>query len=313
MAGPFDPGSVLLFIFTALAFAVPLFIVYPPVPVKKSDALRQTHRRLGKPPKDYGARDLVARARAEPGRKARIESLVVYPIKSCSPVELERSKVLPQGLQYDRLYMFAQQVSPFPVAVDASTEEKSRHTWKFATQRQFPRMANLHVDLWVPDEKVAAAGGGPGGAYIVVRFPWRDLGFWGALAVVAAKLSGGPWAEPEKEIVLPVDFPSADDIAEAGYEFAEVEIWKDTMTALNFEKDLPRELRLYLGVSNKLGLFRVDPARLREVYRNAPPKEAAGYQPVTGFQDAVSSCPSGPPPPCCASPEPGVTNVQRAC
>ncbi|KAJ3560140.1 hypothetical protein NPX13_g9409 [Xylaria arbuscula] len=50
--------------------------------------------------------------------------------------------------------------------------------------------------------------------------------------------------------------------------------------------ELPRELMLYLGVSNKLGLFRVDPAALREVYRCAPLKDEAGYQPITGFQDA---------------------------
>ncbi|KAG4220081.1 hypothetical protein PC116_g31440 [Phytophthora cactorum] len=53
------------------------------------------------------------------------------------------------------------------------------------------------------------------------------------------------------------------------------------------EKDLPGELQRYLGVSNKLALFRVDPGQLREVYRTAPRKEEAGYQPVTGFQDAV--------------------------
>jgi hypothetical protein len=50
---------------------------------------------------------------------------------------------------------------------------------------------------------------------------------------------------------------------------------------------VPSELGSYLGVKGQLGLFRTDDTELREVYRNAPRKEEIGYQPVTGFQDAV--------------------------
>lgn len=87
--------------------------------------------------------------------------------------------------------------------------------------------------------------------------------------------------------MLPVSFPSDGEIEARKYTWEPVKIWRDTVTALNMEADLPQELRLHLGVSNRLGLFRVDPSRLREVYRNAPKKEEAGYQPVTGWQDAV--------------------------
>jgi hypothetical protein len=94
---------------------------------------------------------------------------------------------------------------------------------------------------------------------------------------------------PEKEALLPVAFPSQQEIDERGYTLEDVRIWKDNVQALNMEAELPPELRLYLGVSNRLGLFRINPAKLREVHRCAPTADSAGYQPVTGFQDAVCS------------------------
>ncbi len=71
------------------------------------------------------------------------------------------------------------------------------------------------------------------------------------------------------------------------YTYEEVTIWRDRVRALNMEVELAPELQLYLGVSNKMALFRVNPDELRQIYRCAPRVEEAGYQPVTGFQDAV--------------------------
>ena len=52
--------------------------------------------------------------------------------------------------------------------------------------------------------------------------------------------------------------------------------------------ELPEQLRRYLGINNHLTLFRVDDRKhLRKVFRNAPRKDEAGYQPVVAFQDAV--------------------------
>jgi len=74
-------------------------------------------------------------------------------------------------------------------------------------------------------------------------------------------------------------------IEKAGYSYEDMTIWKDTVSALNLEIEIPEELRYYLGISNKLGLFRIDNSKLREAHRNAPTKEI-GHQPITGFQDA---------------------------
>lgn len=222
--------------------------------------------------------------------RRRCKACSSTPVKSCRAIEVTRSRVLPQGLEFDRLFTFAQLKSPFPVSLDSTDAAKCQHRWEFITQRQFPRLATVKVDLWLPDEmKLRRQSMKPTReAFLILRFPWKEDGWRGLLSVVLAKLGGGAAAEPEKEILLPVDFPSAAEIKEKGYTFEDVKIWKEVVPALNMSTELPRELMLYLGVSNKLGLFRIDPAQLREVFRCAPVKDDAGYQPVTGFQDAVS-------------------------
>ena len=114
-----------------------------------------------------------------------------------------------------------------------------------------------------------------------------DAGFKGHLQWMRTKLFDGLKATPMKEIMLPLDFPSAEYIANKGYTFENIKIWKEVTSALNFERELPRELTQYLGVKHRLGLFRMDPSKRRQVYRCAPRKEDLGYQPVVDFHDAV--------------------------
>ncbi|KAK6957797.1 hypothetical protein Daesc_000586 [Daldinia eschscholtzii] len=267
-----DAASIFLLGVTICAFLIPVVLILPPVGLQKSDALIQTHTKAGVEGSKSNLKNQYSAEHApQTGEPPKVHSLVIYPVKSCKGIELKRSKVFPTGLQFDRIFMFAQLKSPFPVAVDSTDEEKSKHKWEFVTQRQFPRLANVTVDLWLPDEmklrKQRKAGVG--------------FGLRSQLSLQEARA-----AEPEIEVLLPVDFPSTEDIKERGYTFEDVKIWKETINALNMEKDLPGELQRYLGVSNKLALFRVDPGQLREVHRTAPRKEEAGYQPVTGFQDA---------------------------
>ncbi|OTB08098.1 hypothetical protein M426DRAFT_317203 [Hypoxylon sp. CI-4A] len=283
-----DFSSIFLLSITICAFLIPVLVILPPVGLQKGDALVQTHTKAGVDGTKSKLKNQSSDEHApQPGKPPKVQSLVIYPIKSCKAIELTRSKVFPSGLQFDRLFTFAQLKSPFPVAVDSTDEEKSKHNWKFITQRQFPRLANVTVDLWLPDEmKLRKQSMKSTEAFIILRFPWREEGWRGLVSTLTAKLARGRAAVPEIEVLLPVDFPSNADIKERGYTFENVRIWKDTITALNMERELPAELQRYLGVSNKLGLFRVDPDQLREVYRCAPTKEEAGYQPVTGFQDA---------------------------
>ncbi|KAK8106069.1 hypothetical protein PG999_009428 [Apiospora kogelbergensis] len=290
-----DANGVFMLGMTILAFLIPIVLVLPPGVLQKSDALLQTHSLAG-----VGAgksnlkkqHDTTAHA-ARDGQQATVQSLVIYPVKSCKGIEVTRSKVLPYGLQHDRIYTFAQLRSPFPAPVadvDGGKGKNSEEYWDFITQRQFARLATLVVELWLPDEMKLRRQGlndrAGREAWMIIRFPWRERGLRGLLEAVAAKIAGGWRAEPQREVLLPVDFPSVDEVEERGYSYENVRIFKETVRALNVEKDLPEELRLYLGVSNKLGLFRLDPAALREVHECVPSEESAGYQPVTGFQDA---------------------------
>ncbi|KAI1809617.1 MOSC domain-containing protein [Poronia punctata] len=269
-----DASAIILLLVTLCAFIIPVLIILPPVPAKHSDALLQTHTKAGVQPKGNSS----TKAKQQKNGQVTLQSLYIYPVKSCQGIEVMRSRVLPQGLEHDRLFTLAQLKSPFPVSLDSSTAARSEHRWDFVTQRQFPRLATVKVDLWLPDAMKMRRQGLEASreAFLVMRFPWREDGWRGMLPLVGK----------EKEILLPVDFPSAAEMEKKGYVYEDVRIWKETVTALNMSVELPRELSLYLGVSNKLALFRLDPGRLREVYRCAPTAREAGYQPVTGFQDA---------------------------
>ncbi|KAK4126189.1 hypothetical protein N657DRAFT_642977 [Parathielavia appendiculata] len=284
-----DSTSAFVLLVTTLAFFLPLLIHFPPIPPSKRDALLETHTEIGlRPSKSRLQGNLKVEAGSTAtSNQTQIRSLWIYPLKSCKGIEVCQSKVLPTGLEYDRLYTFAQLGHPGPVGAQRSRSSDRDEKWQFITQRQFPLLAMVQVDLFIPD--IARARGQPSKVsepFLLVRFPWQEPGLRGMLAWTAAKLARGWRARPEKEFVLPVAFPSEDEIEARGYTREPVTIWRDTVEALNMEAELPRELSLYLGVNDRLGLFRVDPARLRDVYRCAPTLHDVGYQPVTNFQDA---------------------------
>lgn len=295
---PLDAGSIFVLTVTLIVFCGPLLFLFPPFPPRKSDALDETHNKLGVEQAksnltDYAKLDNVALESTT--AVGKIKSLFVYPIKSCKGIELTRAKVIPTGLEFDRLFTFAQLKSPFPVAVDDSDGAKPKeHTWEFITQRQFPLLATVEVELWQPDlGKIKGfrdlAAGSSDEVYLIVRFPWREGGWRGAWESFAAKCLRGWRATPTIEVLLPMAFPDKNEIARKGYEFERVRVWGEETVALNMGNELPEELRLYLGVSNKLALFRVDPEALREVGKNAPGETVAGYRPVVGFADSVSA------------------------
>jgi hypothetical protein len=218
----------------------------------------------------------------------RVKSMWIYPVKSCRGVELNRTNILATGMEYDRQFTFAQLKSPFPVTNTTPEKEKAAHKWDFITQRQFPLLAKVKTEIWVPDRGSetysAHTEDVESGGVIILSFPWQELGWKGTLARWGAAVKG---TTPHKHFRVPFD-PTPVQIEKAGYKYEKVTVWKDSVRALNLEIEIPEELRYYLGISNKLGLFRIDNSALREVYRCAPKKEEIGYQPVTGFADAVS-------------------------
>ncbi|OAQ97963.1 hypothetical protein LLEC1_00517 [Akanthomyces lecanii] len=271
VASLLDVSSVFLFLITLVVFSIPVFIIFPPIPVERSDALGQTHSKIGVPPLQSNLRDQWTAAEANTttttttnghanGRAGssdrplppRIHSLHIYPLKSCRGIELAE-------------------------ATAAS-------------------MANIRVDLWVPDASkhsrqlgpmTGEDGSGACETFAVVRFPWRSPGVRGLVETMAAKLSRGLSAAPEREFMLPMSFPSAQEAKARGYSHAEVTHFRSVISSLNMSPELPKELAHYLGLEPaKLGLFRLDPARRRQVLGCAPTRDVAGYQPEIDFQDA---------------------------
>ncbi|KAH8173027.1 MOSC domain-containing protein [Sarocladium implicatum] len=278
-----DPVPLLLVAVTVVVFVVPIFILFPPVPVDTDDVLGQTHSKLGLDPTTSNLPKRISGSAALKERAPKVQSLWIYPIKSCKGIEVVRSNVLPTGLEHDRLFTFAMLGGTTP-----ANGQQPDNVWKFQTQRQLPLLANVTTDIWLPDiNKESRALGRPKEGFLVVKFPWTDAGWRSVSQRFVAKLSRGWSAVPKKEFILPLEFPSSEEQKQQGYEFGEVKVWKETVSALNMSKEIPPELSQYLGAKGKLGLFRMDPeVRQREVFRCAMTKDALGYQPIVDFQDA---------------------------
>lgn len=282
-----DTSAAIIMVATLVAFVIPIFIIFPPLPVEHSDALSQTHYKLGLPHDKSNLRDQlsVSTHEAKTGRAARLQSLHIYPIKSCKGVELTEAKVLPKGLELDRLYTLTQK-RPLRVPIPGSDDMQTVDGWEILTLRQIGMLANVTVDVWLPDPaKKSRLIGHVDEGFLVVRFPWNSGGLRSLLQTLMAKLSRGAKAVSQREFMLPLEFPCVVDIKNKGYMYEDVKIFAKSANALNMSVELPPELAMYLGATHPVGLFRMDPSNRRHVFRCAPEKEDAGYQPVVDFQD----------------------------
>ncbi|RKF77132.1 putative mosc domain-containing protein [Golovinomyces cichoracearum] len=216
----------------------------------------------------------------------RLKSLWIYPIKSCRGVELNRGTICATGMHYDRQFAFAQLRSPFPVALQTSEKEKTDHRWEVITQKNFPRLANIRTEMWVPDQSVKSytphAEDVESGGVIVISFPWQKSDWRGTVAKWGAAVKG---TVPEKQFRVPFN-PTPAQVEKIGYSHEKLSIWNDTITALNMEIEIPEELRYYLGISNKLGLFRTDTTKpINTTPENLNGGDSMSTR-IVGFQDA---------------------------
>lgn len=229
----------------------------------------------------------------ESGEPCRVKSLWIYPVKSCRGIELNRGDIVSTGMQFDRTFSFAQLKSPFPVSLETPEAEKSKHYWKFMTQRNFPLLAQVKTEVWLPDpasptystkDPNIEAGG-----VLVIKYPYDDDGLRGIMGRIWAALGG---EQPHHSVQLPLN-PSAEQIHQSGYTLERMEIWKDSPMSLNMGSTIGKnsklfleELQAHLGCTNPLALFRVSDAHYRQVFRCAPRREQLGWQPQVGFSDA---------------------------
>ncbi|KAK5686492.1 hypothetical protein LTS10_002611 [Elasticomyces elasticus] len=254
----------------------------------------------------------------------RVKALFTYPIKSCRGVELSATEVEATGLKFDRLMTFAQLVSKPVKKADkdqagaAVPSEEWQHQWRFITQREFPRLALLRTELWVPDPRGrTATANGHGGKDLKVpaskprtRSRTRGSTLVGQLEKGDKAAGSGDWTaqggclvvrfpfEPdfnplglrtqEVKLVLPL-VPTIERAKAKQYTTEDLSIWKDNPQALNLTCEIDKvaleKLRYFLGVSNPLALFRVDPNKPRAVTRCLP-VDKPGEEFKVGFADA---------------------------
>lgn len=223
-----------------------------------------------------------------------VKSILIYPVKSCRGVELDQSKVVRVGMQYDRNFALAQLKGTFPASADISGPEKSAYKWRFITQRERPQMARVRTEIWVPDPASTAYSSHhpniQSEGVLVVKFP-IEHGYWGWLSDIFVRWGGNPY---EHTMQFPLN-PTPDQIKSNGYTTEKMTIWKESPDSLLIERTSPeseqtnptfKNLSRFLGVSNSLALFRASRNPNREVYRCAPRKSELGYQSQVAFQDA---------------------------
>lgn len=208
------------------------------------------------------------------GTSYRIKALFTYPLKSCRGIELQVADVVPTGLQFDRMFTFA---------------EYGADGWNCRTLRNsgFHNLALIHPEIWVPDPsasdydpafpEVLSRG------VMVVSYPHLCPAGWRGLLTQTGMMLG---------IVSRRHFfqvPLSPNVEE---KLVPVTIWKDQPLSYDCGQYLPASLHAFLGKDIKgqnqkqINLFRASAEHHRKIYRNAPRKENLGFQPTTSFADA---------------------------
>ena len=258
---------------------------------------------------------------------AHIKALFTYPIKSCCGVELAASEVGATGLKYDRLFAFAQLVSSQDTTKTSNEGDVRdvggdwKHEWHFMTQRDFPRLALLKTELWVPDRRAVKGNRANGHAKQSRKAIKRQRGRKEPRddsslpesstdsqqndkhAEEAWSANGGCLTvrfmlEPDFNFLsIRTDFitlriplaPTPQRAKAKEYSYEPLNIWKDCPQAINITNEIHAsdlaKLKHFLGASNPLGLFRVDDRNKRVVTRSLPkdrPRESYSI----GFGDA---------------------------
>ena len=199
----------------------------------------------------------------------QVDSLWIYPVKSCRGVELQNATVIGTGFQYDRQFAFAR------FANTSKPSEVEKREWVFMTQRRTAKMATIRTEIWVPDPTSQKFGG----EHENVR----------SEGVLVIKFPGG---KKGSDITAYLPFnPTKEQILQHGFHEERMTIWRDSPEALQMASTKSqiawiKELKSYLELDDHLALFRVSDATDRQLYRNAPRKETLGYQPTVCFQDA---------------------------
>ncbi|PYI09867.1 hypothetical protein BO78DRAFT_362426 [Aspergillus sclerotiicarbonarius CBS 121057] len=219
----------------------------------------------------------------------RIKALFTYPIKSCTGVELETAEVIETGLKYDRLFCFAELMSPPPSTNTTSSSPTGQWTARTLRDRDFRNLALLRPEIWIPD---------PTSPSYSPNLP--EIQSNGVLIIHYPRLPTTPFTKLLQRLnLLPTTASFTTPLTPPPsqthlFPLTSVMIWKDSPLAYNYGHLLPDSLRALLTydtttpphLRRPLTLFRECESHHREIFRCAPRKKDIGFQPVTGFADA---------------------------
>ncbi|KAI4277036.1 MAG: hypothetical protein LQ337_002093 [Flavoplaca oasis] len=187
-----------------------------------------------------------------------VDSLYVHPIKSCRAVRVEWAEVLSTGLKYDRSFTFAEFHDRDSVVGSTG--------WNFITQRKYGNLANICVEIWVPDSNSTDYSSNQANVLsegvLRVGYPATDSG-----------------STAFKTFEIPYN-PTNDQISEMGYTLESLTIWKDRPDALLIASTTGinppgwiKDIQAYIG-SKHLALFRVAAGHERELLISPPLKSS---------------------------------------
>ncbi|KAL1898727.1 hypothetical protein Cpir12675_001730 [Ceratocystis pirilliformis] len=178
---------------------------------------------------------------------SKVARLCVYPVIPCNGIEIAKSKIVRRGMQYNAIYAFIKQAP-------------NTKMWDLLLPTECPNLGRLFVEIWIPDiiKTRGSLDKAPNEAFVLISFPWVDRGWQGLLALLLAKITKGFRGQPDKEAILPVEFPTQREIQNVGYQYEEVNMGERVVKLLNMGRELPEEIAMFLGVNGKLGLARID-------------------------------------------------------
>ncbi|RBR24404.1 uncharacterized protein FIESC28_02894 [Fusarium coffeatum] len=209
----------------------------------------------------------------------RIKAIFIHPIKSCAPVELNRTQLLKSGFFLDRFFALATEVN--------RPASEGGPIWRFISQRTKPLMSQIKTEVWLPcessdenDPLVKSQG------CVVFRFPDPDHIGW------SDRLISLIW-RGQKEVVgiAPISsyerFEEKHGLTMKPFTIHSREAKGLDLGGLSSVADTLPKLKRFLKISDQQGLtlLRLTPDSLVRTEKNLAPLQHIGTPAIHGYTD----------------------------
>jgi uncharacterized protein YcbX len=238
---------------------------------KTSNMADQYDPRFGLPPNDAS------------NGPVRIKALYLHPVKSCGPIEVDRTLLTKTGFLYDRCFAIATET--------INRDNPAASKWSFISQRTKPIMSRIKTEIWLPhkdsdpQDPLVQSGG-----CVVMSFEDPDIPSWTS-RIETFFLTWNPVAIPQISFIVPLQI-TATQIEKFQTKLKAFGIHSRNAMGLELGgipsvaaalPKLKRFLRIPDGQS--LTLFRCTPDTLTRTDKNLAPLQHIGTPAVHGYTD----------------------------